>query len=133
MCYSTLLYTIAAGKGKMNRVREPACNFGCPIEAALDVIGGKWKAPILYHLQQDLKRFNELRRLMPGITQRMLTKQLRELEADQIIHRKVYAEVPPRVEYSITEFGLTLSPLLKEIQVWGNEYLDRVIKIRSQG
>jgi len=116
----------------MNTEKDSVCSFGCPIEAAIDVIGGKWKAPILYHLQSETKRFNELSRLLPGITQRMLTRQLRELEADQIVHRKVFAEVPPKVEYSITEFGLTLVPLLREIQIWGNEYLGKIMKIRSE-
>jgi len=116
----------------MKTAKNSTCSFGCPIEAAFDVIGGKWKAPILYHLQSETKRFNELGRLLPGVTQRMLTRQLRELESDQIVHRKVYAEVPPKVEYSITEFGLTLVPLLKEIQLWGNEYLDKIEKIRNE-
>lgn len=106
--------------------------FICPIEAATDVIGGKWKAHILYQLQNGTKRFNELKRLLPGVTQRMLTKQLRELEADQIIHREVFAEVPPKVEYSITEFGQTLAPSLKVLQEWGTEYLDKLTKIRIQ-
>lgn len=116
----------------MKDEENPACDYGCPIEAAIDVIGGKWKAPILYHLQNETKRFNQLSRLLPGITQRMLTRQLRELESDQIVHRKVFAEVPPKVEYSITEFGLTLVPVLKEIQVWGNEYLSKIVDIRNQ-
>jgi len=116
----------------MKTKNSPVCLYGCPIEAAIDVIGGKWKAPILYHLQGEIKRFNELSRLLPGITQRMLTRQLRELESDQIVHRKVFAEVPPKVEYSMTEFGLTLVPVLKEIQVWGYEYLDKIVKIRSE-
>ena len=116
----------------MKDEENPACTFGCPIEAAIDVIGGKWKAPILYHLQSETKRFNELSRLLPGVTQRMLTRQLRELESDQIVHRKVFAEVPPKVEYSITEFGLTLVPVLKEIQVWGSEYLGKIVQIRSE-
>ncbi len=107
--------------------------FGCPLEAAIEIIGGKWKAPILFHLQGGTKRFNQLRRLMPRVTQRMLTKQLRELEADQIIHRKVFAEIPPRVEYSITEFGLTLAPSLKVLQMWGNEYFDKLSRIRRNG
>lgn len=71
------------------------CSEGCPVEASLELIGGKWKGVILYHLLSETYRFNELKRLMPGITQRMLTKQLRELEADNLISRKVYAEVPP--------------------------------------
>ncbi len=101
------------------------CNEGCPVEAALSVIGGKWKGVILYHLQEETIRFNELRRLMPSVTQRMLTKQLRELEADDLILRTVYAEVPPKVEYSMTDYGKTLAPLIKALQEWGSEYLER--------
>lgn len=108
------------------------CNFACPIEAALEAISGKWKGVILYHLSAGEKRFNELQRLMPGITQRVLTKQLRSLEDDQIIHREVYPEVPPRVEYSLTEFGRTLEPILKVLQTWGEQYLDRLASIRKQ-
>jgi DNA-binding HxlR family transcriptional regulator len=109
------------------------CNqFGCPVEAALEAIGGKWKGIILHHLRHDTRRFNELKRLIPGITQRMLTKQLRELESDRIIHRKVYAEVPPKVEYSMTEFGLTLAPTLDALQAWGENYIEKLSLIRNQ-
>ena len=108
------------------------CNFGCPVEAALEAIGGKWKGVILFHLQSGTKRFNELRRLIPDVTQRMLTKQLRELEADQIIFRNVYPEVPPRVEYSMTEFGGSLSPILTTLQQWGNKYIDKLTAIRNE-
>ncbi|HAJ93032.1 MAG TPA: ArsR family transcriptional regulator [Gammaproteobacteria bacterium] len=114
----------------MDTEQNTHSGFGCPLEVAIEIIGGKWKVPILYHLQSGTKRFNELKRLMPRVTQRMLTKQLRELEHDQIIHRKVYAEIPPRVEYSITEFGLTLSPLLKVLHAWGTEYFDKLTVIR---
>lgn len=99
------------------------CNFGCPVEACLETIGGKWKGVILYHLLGGTKRFNELMRLMPAVTQRMLTRQLRELEAVQIIERKVYPEVPPKVEYSLTEFGRTLAPVLETLRDWGIKYL----------
>ncbi|NOY15356.1 MAG: helix-turn-helix transcriptional regulator [Gammaproteobacteria bacterium] len=120
----------------MNKIMKDGnnagCSFICPIQAATEVIGGKWKAHILYHLQGGTKRFNELKRLLPGVTQRMLTKQLRELEADQIIHRKIFAEVPPKVEYSITEFGLTLAPSLRALQEWGAEYLEKLTSIRNQ-
>lgn len=108
------------------------CDFGCPVEACLEVIGGKWKGVILFHLLGGTKRFNELMRLMPDVTQRMLTRQLRELEADRIILRKVYAEVPPKVEYSLSEFGRTLDPVLKMLQSWGAEYLDRITEIRKE-
>jgi len=100
------------------------CNYGCPVEATLDVIGGKWKGVILYHLLEETLRFNELRRIMPEITQRMLTKQLRELETDGLISRTVYPEVPPRVEYSMTDYGRTLAPVVKALRAWGIEHLD---------
>lgn len=108
------------------------CDFGCPVEATLEVIGAKWKGVLLFHLLGGRKRFNELRRLMPDVTQRMLTRQLRELEADRIIHRKVYAEVPPRVEYALTDFGRTLEPVLKMLQSWGMKYLGQITEIRSR-
>lgn len=99
------------------------CNEGCPVEAALSVIGGKWKGIILYHLLSETIRFNELRRLMPDITQRMLTKQLRELEADNIILRTIYPEVPPKVEYSMTDYGKTLAPVIEALLMWGTKHL----------
>lgn len=94
----------------------------CPVEAALDLIGGKWKAVILFHLMGGTKRFNELRRLLPNVTQRMLTNQLRELEADGIVHREVYPQVPPKVEYSLTKLGETLAPLLVTLKEWGEAH-----------
>lgn len=94
----------------------------CPVTATLDIIGGKWKVLILYHLNIQTRRFNELQRLMPAITQRMLTLQLRELESDGIVHREVYPQVPPKVEYSLTEFGLTLMPVIETMHRWGQEY-----------
>ena len=113
------------------RHSDYTCNIGCPTEAALEVIGGKWKGVILYHLSNGTKRFNELRRLIP-ISQRMLTTQLRSLENDQILHRQIYPEVPPRVEYSITEFGCTLEPILKALQAWGERYLEQLAEIRRE-
>ena len=110
--------------------RRTYCEFGCPVEATLDVIGGKWKCVILFHLLSGTKRFNELRRLMPEVTQRMLTRQLRELESDQIIKRTVYPEVPPKVEYSLTDFGRTLEPIMKMLQQWGLDYLEKISEIR---
>jgi len=107
------------------------CDFGCPVEACVEVIGGKWKGVILFHLLGGTKRFNELSRLMPAVTQRMLTRQLRELEADQVVERKVYAEIPPKVEYSLTEFGKTLEPVLRMLQGWGTTYLERITQIRK--
>jgi DNA-binding HxlR family transcriptional regulator len=90
------------------------------------VIGGKWKGVILHFLLSGTKRFGDLRRQFPAITQRMLTLQLRELEAAGVIDRKVYAEVPPKVEYSLTEFGLTLQPILDMMNSWGTQYQSRI-------
>lgn len=112
------------------RHKEYYSDLGCPVEAALEVIAGKWKGLILYQLRDDTKRFNELKRLIPGITQRMLTKQLKELEMDQIISRKVFPEVPPKVEYSLTTFGTTLIPTLDALQTWGEEYIKKLSLIR---
>jgi DNA-binding HxlR family transcriptional regulator len=95
----------------------------CPVEASLDLIGGKWKSIILFRVIEETRRFNELRRILPGLTQRMLTNQLRELEQDGLIMRKVYAEVPPKVEYSISEFGKTLEPVLLALKNWAEEQM----------
>ncbi|NEW07454.1 helix-turn-helix transcriptional regulator [Paenibacillus sp. SYP-B3998] len=100
---------------------------GCPVEFTLDVIGGKWKGVLLYHLIDGTKRFNEFRRICPLITQRMLTLQLRELENDGIVHREVYQQVPPKVEYSLTEFGKTLEPLILSMKQWGETYRNRTL------
>lgn len=100
--------------------------FRCPVEASLEVIGGKWKALILFHLLGGTKRFNALRRLLPNVTQRMLTRQLRELEEDRLVVRVVYPEVPPKVEYSLSEFGKSVEPILRVLQQWGSEYLDEI-------
>jgi DNA-binding HxlR family transcriptional regulator len=99
--------------------RHADCHFGCPVEAALDVIGNKWKGIILFHLLSGLKRFNELRRLIPDVSQRILTLQLRELEKDNVIIRKVYPQVPPKVEYSLSPLGLSLEPILMALREWG--------------
>lgn len=95
----------------------------CPVAATMGIIGGKWKPIILYLISHDVNRFGEMLRMIEGISKKMLTSQLRELEKDGIIHRKVYAEVPPRVEYSITEKGHTLRPLIIAMREWGLEYV----------
>lgn len=95
----------------------------CPVTATMQVLGGKWKAILInaiYHTSPA--RFGELKRSVKGITQSMLTQQLRELEDDGLINRKIYAEIPPRVEYTLTEFGLTLSPIMQSMANWGKEY-----------
>ena len=95
----------------------------CPVTATMQVLGGKWK-PILINAIYFTSpaRFGELKRAVKGITQSMLTSQLRQLEKDGIIKRKIYAEIPPRVEYTLTEFGLTLSPILLAMAEWGKQY-----------
>jgi len=97
--------------------------YRCYFELTLAVIGGKWKPIILYHLSlAQAVRFGELRRGMRDVTERMLTRQLRELEADGLVHREVYREVPPRVEYSLTQMGRSLIPLLLQMRTWGVDY-----------
>ncbi len=103
----------------MNMKKNPAF---CPITTTLQVIGGRWKTLILFNLRGGTLRFGALKRSISGITQKMLTQQLRELERDGIVHRKVYAEVPPRVEYSLTEFGESLGPILNAMCRWGTEH-----------
>lgn len=93
----------------------------CPVEVTLAVIGGKWKALILFHVKSTPRRFNELRKLIPSVTQRMLTQHLRELEADGIVCREVFAQVPLRVEYSLTKRGESLVPILDAMAEWGKE------------
>ena len=98
-------------------------NENCPVGATVKILSGKWKLLILFSLEENTKRFNELRREIPEVTQRMLTNQLRELENDKIIERKVYACVPPKVEYSLSPIGQTLSPLLGHMKKWGACYI----------
>ncbi|MDB6060741.1 MAG: MarR family transcriptional regulator [Verrucomicrobiaceae bacterium] len=90
------------------------------VRSVVSLIGGKWKLEILWLLNQRLHRFNELRRAIPGVTQHMLTVQLRELEADGLVRRTIYAEVPPRVEYEITEESRSLQPVFDEIRMWAH-------------
>ena len=103
------------------------------ISASLEILVGKWKPIILFQLATNNKlRFSELQRLIPGITKKMLTAQLRELEYNKIVHREVYATVPPRVEYSITEYGKTLGPLLLEMKKWGEKHLEMMQSEKQQ-
>lgn len=113
--------------------RSNDCAYGCSVEATLDVIGGKWKGVILFHLLSNTLRFNELRRLLPTVTQRMLTLQLRELELDGVIYREIYREVPPKVEYSLTPFGRSLEPILLLMRDWGDQYQQTIsVEMSSQ-
>ena len=100
-------------------------NAGCPVETTIDLLGSKWKLLILRELFKGTRRFGELSRGVPGISQKMLTQQLRQMENDNLIQRKVYAEVPPRVEYSLTETGRSLNPILDAMHTWGVKYLMR--------
>ncbi len=107
----------------MNEV--PERKFNCPVEATLSQIGGKYKAVILYHLLTDeLLRFNQIQKYVPQATAKMLSRQLRELETDGLVHREVYPVVPPKTEYSLTERGKTLAPVIHEICDWGETYME---------
>lgn len=109
----------------MMRDQIRQASIECPTELALEIVGGKWKLVILEHLVPGVRRFGELRRAMPAITARMLTRQLRELEADGLVLRTVYPQVPPKVEYSLTEAGRSLEPLLTKLRTWGEWYRDQ--------
>ena len=99
--------------------------FNCPVGITTGIVGGKWKPLILFHLRDKTQRFSELYRLIPNTTKKMLTQRLRELERDGIIRRKVFAQVPPRVEYSLTRHGQSLRPLLELMSVWGKRHRAR--------
>ena len=100
----------------------------CPLTNAMNVIGGKWKIVILGHLLKKEKRFGELNRAIQGITQKMLTQQLRELEKDGIVHREIYKEIPPKVEYSLTDFGRSLEPIVNQLWAFGEEIIENKTK-----
>jgi DNA-binding HxlR family transcriptional regulator len=100
--------------------------YTCGLDAAIAVMGGKWKGLILFALQDGPVRFGELRRAVPGISERMLILQLREMEASGLVHREVYHQVPPKVEYSLTEFGRSLNAALAPLGEWGEEHMERI-------
>ncbi|NOQ51958.1 MAG: transcriptional regulator [Desulfuromonadaceae bacterium] len=100
-------------------------NYRCTVSVTLEIIGGKWKSLILWHLSFKTLRFSQLQRRLNRVTQKMLTQQLRELERDGLVHREVYAEVPPRVEYSLTERGTSVVPILQQMYQWGKDYLEQ--------
>ena len=103
------------------KLQKKAPDYHCPVEATLDVIGGKWKALILFHLRDVVFRFGQLRRKIPGVSERMLAQQLRELEEQGVVHREVYREVPPKVEYWLTAYGKTLRPITDLMCAVGQE------------
>jgi DNA-binding HxlR family transcriptional regulator len=107
--------------------------YGCGLEAALDVVGGKWKPIVLWHLSPSSRRFGELRRLVTGISEKMLIQQLREMETDGIVERKDFQEVPPRVQYSLTPFGISLTVALRPLCDWGTTHLTRIEATKAQG
>ena len=119
------LQTLDDEDGKCSLPMDVPCGNKCAITTTLGLIGGKWKIFILWQLRNRVRRFSELQRLIPMANKKMLTQQLRELEADNLINRKVYAEVPPRVEYTLTEMGKTLQPIIDEIGVWGTAYMEK--------
>ena len=108
--------------------------YYCTMELTLHVVGGKWKPIILYHLakSKEPQRFSVLKRAMPNITQKMLTQQLRELEADGVVCREVFPQVPPRVEYSLTELGQSVLPVLEIMQQWGKDYEKKLLAAQEQ-
>ncbi|MEM7525773.1 MAG: helix-turn-helix domain-containing protein [Pseudomonadota bacterium] len=108
--------------GAQSRFASYECSEGCPVERALEQISGKWKGLVIYHLMEETLRFNELKRRLGGVTQRSLTKQLRELEADGIVSRKVFAVVPPRVDYSLTKKGRRLRGVVEALHAWGTQF-----------
>lgn len=115
----------------MSRLKDKT--FHCEKELTLSIIGGKWKMLILWHLgKEGTKRFSEIKALMPTITQRMLVNQLRELEEDKIVERKVYPVVPPKVEYSLTAQGVTLMPILDSMYEWGKNYVEGTLEKRAE-
>ena len=112
--------------------QTPSHDPNCPVRVILKILGGKWKTLIVYSLLDGTRRFNELRRMMPNVTQRMLTSQLRELESDGIITRTVYAQIPPKVEYHLTEIGHEIKPVLKQLEEWGESYIRKVGVIKNE-
>lgn len=106
--------------------------YGCPVEATLDVIGGKWKPVILWILRNGVMRFSAIQKAIPEVNSKTLTKQLRELEEDGVITRTVYPEIPPRVEYSVTEFGWSLIPIIQSLCDWGAQYLGTECQAKNE-
>lgn len=112
----------------MHRQPRP---YTCGIDAAIDVIGGKWKVLILWALHDGAKRFGRVRTLVPGVSEKMLIQQLRELEADGVVHREVYRQVPPKVEYSLTQLGVSLNESLAPLGAWGAQHMDHITAMRQ--
>lgn len=112
----------------MSMIEFKEKKYNNTVELSLDIIGGKWKIPIIWSLKESSRRYGELKRSLPKVTHKMLTQQLRELEADEIITRKVYPEVPPKVEYSLTLLGKSIIPVIDLLSEWGGEYRSVFVK-----
>lgn len=112
-------------------MRRQARPYSCGIDAAIDVVGGKWKPLILWAIHDGPKRFGEVRRLVDGVTEKMLIQQLRELEHDGVVHREVYPQVPPKVEYSLTELGISLNSALAPLGEWGAQHMEHISAVRA--
>lgn len=112
-------------------MRRRSRPYSCGIDAAMDVIGGKWKVLILWALRDGPKRFGEVRRLVDGATEKVLVQQLRELEHDGVVHREVHHQVPPRVEYSLTDLGISLDDSLAPLGEWGARHVDHISAARG--
>ena len=115
----------------MEATKESHERLTCSVETTLEVIGGRWKVLILRELFQGVKRFGQLHRALHGITQKMLTQQLREMEEDGLIHREVYLQVPPKVEYSLTPLGESLKPIIDAMHEWGTKFLNRKMEMQE--
>ncbi len=111
----------------------PEKTYECGLDAAVDVVGGKWKPLVLWALSEQPRRFGALRRELPGVSEKVLTQQLRELERDGIVRRTVYDQVPPRVEYSLTELGVSLERALAPLGDWGERHLAHIVAVRRSG
>jgi len=118
----TAVFPVLVSNSIPGAAMEPMHAGACPVEVMLHVLSGKWKPMILHHLHRGTQRFGELRRLLPDATPQMLTAHLRELERDGLVHREVYAQVPPKVEYSLTEIGRSLGPVVVLMAKWGEDY-----------
>lgn len=119
--------------GKELVIKMHGKTYHCALDVTMDYIGGKWKTVVLWYLRKSHKRFSELKRHIPGITEKMLSLQLRQLEADGLVGRRVYAEVPPRVEYFLTEEGKTIIPVVEAIAKWGRRKAEaegKVMEVR---
>ncbi|MBT5901104.1 MAG: helix-turn-helix transcriptional regulator [Opitutaceae bacterium] len=111
--------------------KKSEISHDCPVAEAFQIIGGKWKPMIIYYLKDGTKRFGELRRLIPNASQKMLTSQLRALERDGLIHREIFRQIPPRVDYSLTKLGKTLQPIYKKLDLWLETREEEVIRART--